>query len=665
MPIARSSASILAMLSLALSPVLAQVVAGPPRDAAAANQPTERRIPIGSSTISGSVVTADTGRPIRGARVNVSGQVTANLEAMNATGRATSGPAPGVVPMIITGGRGGVATQLTGGMGTPTGMSRSVMTDANGQFSFPRMPAGQFQITVQHTQFLPLNFGQRRPGGQPSYLRLADGQQLTLKLPMQRGAVITGTVLGPDGEPQPHAQIRAWRYTMNGGFRRLQTSGYASADDRGVYRMFGLQPGSYLVSATPNASQAMSDERFNAQNDLVEQAIAAGKAIPPAAPGMTPTVSVPVMPPPVPGTTTAPPAYLQTFAPNALTPSDATTVTVAGGEEHPGVDVFVRLVQATNVQGEVPPSSEPGVAVQVVLINEDPSIDAIEGTTTRADRNGKFMFRALKPGKYSVLAQTVPEPPQMTIVNGQPTPPAQPPVLTDEQKKWGKTRFAVEGEPVVNVTIALRPTRTISGVVVFDMARPPDLSRQRVTVSASLAPAAQQSFYRAQPPVPVGPDGRFTLTGLIPGRFIVRASGGGLLKSSMIGGQDTLDFPLEFEGDRDITDAVLTLTDKSSELSGVLTDSSGKPTSDYMIVAAASDSRYWVPGSRRISVTRPGPDGRYTFRSLPPGSYVMAAVIDPEPGAQYDPEFLKSLGAAGVTVTVLEGAKVTQDLRVK
>jgi hypothetical protein len=137
------------------------------------------------------------------------------------------------------------------------------------------------------------------------------------------------------------------------------------------------------------------------------------------------------------------------------------------------------------------------------------------------------------------------------------------------------------------------------------------------------------------------------------------------MKSSIVSGQDTLDFPLEFTGEHDVTDAVLTLTDQTSELSGTLTDSAGKPAVDYMIVVAASDSRYWAPGSRRVAIARPSPDGRYVLRSLPPGVYQIAAVIDLEPGAQYDPEFLRSVARASWPVTINEGGKVAQDLRVK
>ena len=74
------------------------------------------------------------------------------------------------------------------------------------------MPAGNFTIavSVSQNQYLSTNYGQRRPNGPGRTIPLADGQQMTMKIPLLRPATITGTVFGPDGEPQRNVQIRVF-----------------------------------------------------------------------------------------------------------------------------------------------------------------------------------------------------------------------------------------------------------------------------------------------------------------------------------------------------------------------------------------------------------------------------------------------------------------------
>ena len=213
------------------------------------------------------------------------------------------------------------------------------------------------------------------------------------------------------------------------------------------------------------------------------------------------------------------------------------------------------------------------------------------------------------------------------------------------------------------MNIPLQPGRSISGTVLFEMAKTPDLSQGRFSVMLSPSALGPQIGFSSPAQAVVGADGRFSITGVMPGKYIVRANG--IMKSSIVNGQDTLDVPLDFTGDRDITDAVLTVTDKTTEVSGALTDAAGKPALDYTIIAATADQRYWTPGSRRIMAATTGPDGHYIFRNLPPGDYLLAAVTDLENGGQYDPEFLRTLGGASIRVTLVEGARQTQDLRVR
>jgi hypothetical protein len=67
--------------------------------------------------------------------------------------------------------------------------------------------------------------------------------------------------------------------------------------------------------------------------------------------------------------------------------------------------------------------------------------------------------------------------------------------------------------------------------------------------------------------------------------------------------------------------------------------------------------------SGRPAAVRPSADGRYTFRNVPPGDYLVAAVEDAEQGEWYDPAFLQALIGSSIKVTISEGEQTTQDLK--
>lgn len=614
-------------------------------------QTTQRTIPVGTASIVGTVTAADSGRPVRGARVNLSGS--APSAATSLAGLSSSvpvsrsgGPVPGAGDQFMLSG-------AASGIGM-TGLSRSAVTDAQGNFTIARLPAGRFNLTVNHpgNAYLMVNYGQKKPGGRGTPIPLTDGQQARVAIPMIRGGVITGMVIGEDGDPKPNAQVTLWRYFTETGVKRLSQMNGNSTDDRGMYRMFGLQPGDYIVAARPNSNDLMM-ERMTSDAAAIEAAVASGTVRPPPAPGLAATVVITAPAPAGPGEPQ--PSYLATYHPSTPVATEAAIIHINGGDERSGIDIQTQPIRASTIQGSVSAAIDNGVAVQITMQPEDTSsVLAQQNNQTRARPDGGFTFNNVSPGRYALLAYTVAAP------QVQPGPTG-PPRLQDSQKLWGKTVVAVEGQPVVGATLTLQPGRTVAGHVMFEMATPPDLTQPRFTATLNVPPGAQSTG--AALSAPIGPDGRFAITGVVPGKYILRA-GGGVLKSSIINGQDTLDVPLDFTGERDITDAMVTVTDKVTELSGTLTDATGKPAFDYSILAVSTDPRFWAPGSRRIAIATLNLEGTYTFRSLPPGDYMVAAISDLDPGGQYDHELLRSLAGASLRVTLTEGAKLSQNLRV-
>jgi len=73
----------------------------------------------------------------------------------------------------------------------------------------------------------------------------------------------------------------------------------------------------------------------------------------------------------------------------------------------------------------------------------------------------------------------------------------------------------------------------------------------------------------------------------------------------------------------------------------------------------------WTQGSRRTRQSTPNASGKFLLTNLPPGEYFLAAVTDVVPQDLYDSKFLTQVAAAAVKVTLAEGEKKVQDLRIK
>jgi hypothetical protein len=165
--------------------------------------------------------------------------------------------------------------------------------------------------------------------------------------------------------------------------------------------------------------------------------------------------------------------------------------------------------------------------------------------------------------------------------------------------------------------------------------------------------------------------GKFTIAGLTPGKYRFTANvpsdgalGSWTLKSATAGGRDALDVPLDLAPNEVISNAVVTFTDATQEVSGRLQDASGRPAPDFTMVVFPADTRYWLPQARRIKTARPSTDGRFVVPGLPPGDYRIAAVLDIAPNEANDPAFLQQLLQAAVPFTLAPGEKHVQDFKI-
>jgi hypothetical protein len=109
----------------------------------------------------------------------------------------------------------------------------------------------------------------------------------------------------------------------------------------------------------------------------------------------------------------------------------------------------------------------------------------------------------------------------------------------------------------------------------------------------------------------------------------------------------------------------LVFTQKSAELSGTVTISGDAKLEDTTILLFPADETLWRDTSRFVRIARPDKDGSYRFRMLPAhDDYLLVSALLLEPGQYMDPEFLRSVRERAMRLTIYEGEKKVQNIRI-
>jgi hypothetical protein len=522
--------------------------------------------------------------------------------------------------------------------------SRVVLTDETGRFVFTRLPAGRFSLRATKAAYLTQTYGATRPGGPGLTIALADGEQRTgLTMAMSRGGVIAGLVRDDRGQPAPGVSVRAFRLQQTAAGPRQLGTGSTQTDDRGQYRLFGVGPGEYFVVASARSGSGVPTLQADLQ--------VASDARTPRSAGSAPQLMAARRPAV---------GLANVYYPGSTSLDGAQTVAVGVGEERTGVDMTLQLVPTVWVEGMVsnPAGSLPAnLSVHLAPIRAaELGADPFSRLPKRPDGDGRFSFSGVAAGLYVVAAVTE------AVGRGRGA-------ASSDGGVWATAEVQVNGTDVAGVTLSLQPAMTLSGRVAFDgAATVPPSSSVRITLTpiltgTEIAVGAMSATAAA--------DGTFAVTGLLPGRYrvsaLVSASAGGTpgwtLRSAMAGGRDASDVPLEVRGGGGVSGLAITFTDRTTELSGTVQEANGNAAPDYILVAFAEDRELWG-APRRTAQARPDTNGRFIVRTLRPGSYLLAAVTSIEPGAIGDPEFLEALVPGAIKVTVADGERTVQNIRV-
>src|SRR5205085_12101686 len=126
----------------------------------------------------------------------------------------------------------------------------SGMTDADGRFQLARVPAGRYRVKTAAPAFYNETDGNGYGSGKP--IMLAEGETVDdITIALRRGGVITGHLTDAAGRPLIQERVFLSQVGPRGDKREYYPSNFnmLQTDDRGVYRVYGLPAGRYLVSA--------------------------------------------------------------------------------------------------------------------------------------------------------------------------------------------------------------------------------------------------------------------------------------------------------------------------------------------------------------------------------------------------------------------------------
>jgi len=481
------------------------------------------------------------------------------------------------------------------------------ITDQDGTYKLTGLTAGKFQIfPLAKAYVISINGGFKEAG---QSVDVAEGEAITkIDFPLLRGGVITGRITDAEGHPLISERVNVTvkgAQPDNGPQMTMLGSGRNQTDDRGIYRIYGLAPGSYTVSVGQSAGGAVSIM------------------------GMTGS------------------QYSRTFYQGVEDVSRATIIEIKEGSEIKDVDISVAKADAGHsVSGRVvdADSGQPVASVFIghsALTESGQRMGSMQFTGNQSDANGGFKLEGLRPGHYAVF----------TIGGGE-----------NKTSYSEPTNFEISDADVTGIEIKLRRGGTINGVAVVENNTDPAVTGllQTFTIYAYVEQkgVGAPSYTTSQ----IAADGSFHFVGLAPGKAHIEIQAFPVAPKVLTLVRTELEGVNQLEGveltaGAQVNGVRLVFAYGTGSVRGVVTLENGPPAEgmnlQVLIRSATGDSR----SLHRQS----GLDARLQFvvDNLPPGDYelvVRGMTSAPQGGPPTTVEFLKQ------TVTVSNGTETKVNL---
>lgn len=522
--------------------------------------------------------------------------------------------------------------------------SKTAFTDAQGRYEFRDLPAGRFTVSVSKSGFVTMQYGQSRPFESGKQIELAEAQVMEkADVALPRGSAVSGRILDEFGEPVSDASVTAMRQQYAGGKRRLVPSGRPSVtNDLGYFRVFGLPPGEYFLTANVRTIDTMI-------MDLMSGGGGVGG----------------------PSGSNSNSGYAATYYPGTQNPGEAQRLSLTVGQELQ-VDLQMQPVRLARITGTAASSDgKPMSGAMVMLIpTMRDAVALIPGGTSTTDKDGNFTLSNVAPGEYSVQVQSLvalmsAASEVMSMMGGgeaKETKPTSKPM----EREFAVASVTVAGEDIAGLVITGTRGAKATGRVVFEGGEKPEavasLRLMAVPTDVDNMGANASAFGLAS----VKETGAFEIDGLVGGRLFqfMNPPKGWVVKRITYEGEDITDRGRDFKPGEQLDGFEIVMTRRVQRLTGRVTNDNGEPAKEYTVVAFAEDQSKWgLPSSRWVASARPDQDGKFEFTQLPAGKFLAVAVDYVAQGEWNDPEWLARAAKNATKVTVDEGASATLDLK--
>jgi len=340
-------------------------------------------------------------------------------------------------------------------------------TDSEGRYRLEGLPAGSYEIAPSAPTLVSLS---NEPGQKVSVAGGATAEGIDFSL--SRGGVITGKITDSEGHPLigEGVSLKGADPSKPGALFSGADQRMLSTDDRGIYRIFGIRPGRYLVSTGTSRN-------------------------------------------PMFGLLLKRPKNVQTYYPGVTDEARAKFVEVTASSEASGVDI--RLVAADKgftVSGRVI-DAETGKPIPDAMVAYSPStpqarpddsqhedFSGVPGGITTTNARGEFRLESLAPGNYGAHVES------MGILTGAGGFYADP------------LNFQVQSANIDKLEIKVHQGASISGVVVVENADAAEAFNQLVPFMLYATVTDEQMKTSSGSAARVAADASFRISGLKPGR---------------------------------------------------------------------------------------------------------------------------------------------------